>query len=106
MLCAGAARQKDPIMSITSALVLYAVVWFMTFLMVIPFRLKTQGDLGEVVPGTQAGAPEVHNLKLKAWITTGLAAVIWAVLYWVITSGVIDVRDFNWMDNLPPVGGE
>lgn len=90
-------------MSITSALVLYAVIWFLTFLMVIPFRLKTQGDLGEIVHGTQAGAPEVHNLKAKAWITTALAAVIWAVLYWIISEGIIDVRDFNWMDDLPEI---
>lgn len=91
-------------MGITSAIVLYAVLWFMTFLVVIPFRLKTQGDLGEITPGTQAGAPEVHNLKAKAWITTGIAAVLWVILFWVITQGIIDVRDFNWTDNLPPIG--
>jgi predicted secreted protein len=91
-------------MSITSAIVLYAVLWFMTFLCVIPFRLKTQGYLGEVVPGPQAGAPEVHNLKAKAWVTSGIAAVLWAILFGVITEGIIDVRDFNWMDSLPPVG--
>ena len=91
-------------MGITSAIVLYAVLWFMTCLCVIPFRLQTQGELGEEVPGTQAGAPEVHNLKLKAWITSGIAAVLWVILYWVITQGIIDVRDFNWMDSLPPVG--
>lgn len=89
-------------MSITSAIVLYAVLWFLTFLMVIPFRLKTQGDLGEIVPGTQAGAPEVHNLKLKAWITTGIAAVIWGVLFWIITQGIIEVRDFDYFGHMGP----
>lgn len=90
-------------MSITSAIVLYAVCWFMTFLVVIPVRLETQGDVGKVVPGTQAGAPENHYLKKKAWITTGVAAVIWAILCWIITQGVIEIRDFDWMDRLPPV---
>ena len=33
-------------MSVTSAFVLFAVIWFLTFLIVIPFRIKTQGDLG------------------------------------------------------------
>lgn len=91
-------------MSITSAIVLYAVCWFMTFLVVIPIRLQTQGDVGKVVSGTHAGAPEHHYLKKKAWITTGVAAVIWAVLFWIITQGIIEVRDFDWMDRLPPVG--
>ncbi|UZD89831.1 DUF1467 family protein [Cognatishimia activa] len=93
-------------MSITSAIVMYAVCWFMTFLVVIPIRLQTQGDVGEIVPGTQAGAPEHHYLKKKAWITTGVAAVIWAILFWIITQGIIEVRDFDWMDRLPPVGSE
>mgnify|MGYP001034430112 CR=1 FL=1 len=90
-------------MSITSAIVLYAVLWFMTFLIAIPIRLKTQGDMGEVVPGTHAGAPEHHNLKPKALITTVVAAVMWGVLFWIITTGQITVRDFDWMDRLPPV---
>ena len=89
-------------MSITSALVLYAVVWFMTFLIVIPIRLKTQGDVGEVVPGTHASSPEHHYLKAKAWITTGVAAVIWVILFWIITSGLITVRDFDWFNVMWP----
>ncbi|MCP9483836.1 DUF1467 family protein [Shimia sp. CNT1-13L.2] len=90
-------------MSITSALVLYAVLWFMTFLVVIPIRLETQGDLGEVTPGTQAGAPENHYLKTKAKITTLAAAVMWVILYWIITAEIITVRDFDWMNRLPPI---
>ena len=72
-------------MSITSAIVLYAVIWFMVFLVAIPIRLKTQGDLGEVIPGTHAGAPEIHQLKKKAWITTGISALLWAVSYTHLT---------------------
>ncbi|MFY0596508.1 MAG: DUF1467 family protein [Cognatishimia sp.] len=90
-------------MSITSAIVLYAVCWFMTFLVVIPIRLQTQGDVGKVVPGTQAGAPEHHYLKKKAWITTGVAAVIWGILVWIVSQGIIEVRDFDWMNRLPPI---
>jgi predicted secreted protein len=87
-------------MGITSGIVLFAVIWFMTFLVVIPIRLQTQGDVGKVVPGTHAGSPEVHNLKRKAWITTLLSVLIWAVLATVILSGVITVRDIDgWMFN-------
>jgi predicted secreted protein len=93
-------------MSVTSALVLYAVLWFMTFLIVIPIRLQTQGDVGDVVPGTHAGAPEHHYLKKKAWITTGVAAVIWLILVVIITQGIIEVRDFDWMNRLPPLSEE
>ncbi|MEX5564296.1 DUF1467 family protein [Pseudophaeobacter sp. 1A16562] len=88
-------------MGITSGLVLYAVIWFMTFLIVIPIRLETQGDKGEIVPGTHAGAPENHYLKQKAMITTIAAFVIWAIVAGIILSGVISVNDFDWFDRLP-----
>jgi predicted secreted protein len=87
-------------MGVTSAIVLYAVLWFMTFLIVIPMRLKTQGDLGKIVPGTHAGSPEVHNLKRKAWITTGVSAILWGIIAGIILSGAITVRDLDsWMFN-------
>ncbi|MDQ2095663.1 DUF1467 family protein [Rhodalgimonas zhirmunskyi] len=87
-------------MSITSGIVLYVVIWFMTFLTVIPFRLKTQGDVGEIVPGTQAGAPHEHGLQKKAVITTIIAAVLWAIIAGIIISGVISVRDIDWFNRL------
>ncbi|MBE1284236.1 MAG: DUF1467 family protein [Rhodobacteraceae bacterium] len=90
-------------MSITSGLVLFSVIWFLTFLVVIPIRLQTQGDLGKIEPGTHAGAPEHHNLKKKAWITTGITAVLWVIIAGIILSGLITVRDFDWMGRLPPV---
>jgi predicted secreted protein len=78
-----------------SGIVLYLVVWFMTFFVALPLRLKTQGENGKVEPGTHASAPQVHNLKKKALITTGVAAVIWAILAWIILTDVITVRDLN-----------
>ncbi|WP_435138188.1 DUF1467 family protein [Pseudopelagicola sp. nBUS_19] len=93
-------------MSITSAIVLYAVLWFMTFLVVIPIRLQTQGDVGEIVPGTHAGAPENHNLKFKAKITSAVAAGMWIVLFWIIVTGAITVRDFDWFNRMAPIALE
>lgn len=90
-------------MGITSGIVLYAVIWFMTFLVVLPIRIKTQGDLGDIVAGTHAGAPEHHHLKKKAWITTAVAAVLWVIIAGIILSGVISISDFDWTENLPPV---
>lgn len=89
-------------MGITSALVLFAVIWSLTFLIVLPIRVKTQGDLGDVVPGTHAGAPEVHNIGKKAKITTGISLVLWAVIATIILSEVISVRDLDWFGRMAP----
>lgn len=89
-------------MTITAAFVLYAVTWFMTFFIILPLRLKTQGDVGTVVPGTPQGAPHDENVGRKARITTLIATVIWAILCGIILSGAISVRDFDWRHVMPP----
>ena len=87
-------------MSVTSAIVLFAVIWFLTFLIVIPFRIKTQGDLGAIVKGTQAGAPEVHNLRKKAIITTGASIVLWLVIILIILSEFITIQDIDFFGKM------
>ena len=89
-------------MTITAALVLFAVIWFLTLLVVLPVRIKTQGDLGDIVPGTHSGAPEVHHMKKKLWITTGITIILWAIIAGIIITGLISVRDFDWLNQLGP----
>ena len=89
-------------MSITSAFVLFSVIWFMVFLIAIPIKLQTQGDLGEIVPGTHAGAPEVHDLKKKAWISTVVTFILWAMISSVIVSGMITMRDIDFFNRMDP----
>jgi len=89
-------------MSIISAIVLFAVIWFMVFFIAIPIRLKTQGDVGEIVPGTHAGAPADHQLKKKAWITTFVAFLLWVVISGVIVSGQLTVRDLDMFNRMGP----
>ena len=89
-------------MPITSAIVLFAIVWFMVFFIALPIRLKTQGDVGEIVPGTHVGAPAEHQLKKKAWITTLVSLVLWVFLVGVIVSGRLTVRDLDMFNRMGP----
>jgi predicted secreted protein len=85
-----------------SGLVLYLVLWFMTFLVALPIRIKTQGEAGTTVPGTHHGSPEIHHLKKKAWITTGVAFVLWVIIAAIILTGTITVRDLDWFGRMGP----
>jgi len=78
-----------------TSLVLLAVVWFMTLFIVLPLRLKTQGDVGKVVPGTPSSAPDDIQIKRKFLLTTFVALPIWAVLVALILSGTITVDSFD-----------
>ncbi len=78
-----------------SGLVLFLVIWFMTFLVILPIKIQTQGDLGDIVPGTHAGSPEHHHLKKKMWITTGVALVIWGIVAGLMLTGTVTLDDID-----------
>lgn len=89
-------------MTITAALILYAVTWFMVFFIVLPIRFTSQADRGAVVPGTPKSAPAEEVVKKKALITSAVALVIWVGLVWFLTSGLVTVRDIDFMGRLGP----
>ena len=80
-------------LSITGAIVIYAVLWFMCLFVILPIRLKTQGDLGEVAPGTPASAPEAPALKKRFAITTIVATALWGLIIAVMLTGVLSLDD-------------
>jgi predicted secreted protein len=89
-------------MTITAAIVLFAVIWFMVFFMVLPLRLTTQGDAGQIVPGTHASAPAGPVVARKARITTLIAVILWGVIAGVIVSGWVGVRDLDVFGRMGP----
>lgn len=89
-------------MTITAALILFAVTWFMVFFVVLPIRFTAQADQGDVVPGTPKSAPADHLVGKKARITTLITLVVWIGLIWFITSGILSVRDIDFMGRMGP----
>ena len=82
-------------MTITAALVLFSVTWFMVFFCVLPLRFKSQAQAGTVEPGTPRSAPAEAMIKPKAKLTTVVALAIFAVLYLLITSGRWGIADLD-----------
>ncbi len=89
-------------MTITGAIVLFSVIWFMVFFIVLPLRLVTQGDADDVVPGTPRAAPHGFVVARKARITTLVSVVLWLAIAGVITSGWISIRDLDWFGRMSP----
>ncbi len=84
-------------MAPTSAIVLFAVVWFMVMFITLPIGRRTQGDEGKITPGTQAGAPANFNLRRTMLIVTAISIVVWGIICLVILSGVISIRELGWV---------
>ena len=82
-------------MSITSALVLYAVLWFLALLMILPIGVRSQAEVGEVEPGTPAGAPDQPMIGRKMIWTTVVATALWAAIFGIIAGGVVTRADLR-----------
>ncbi|WP_394694689.1 DUF1467 family protein [Hyphobacterium sp.] len=80
-------------MDFVTGLVVYLIVWWIALFAVLPFGITGQAESGEIIDGTEAGAPVAANFKSKAWITTVTAAIIWLVLFVVLEFQLISLND-------------
>jgi len=69
---------------LVGGIVTYVVVWVVVLFMVLPFGVR-QPD--ETEQGHMPGAPENPRIGLKFAVTSGITAVIWIVLYFVVDAG-------------------
>jgi len=81
--------------TITGAIVLFAVFWFLALYMILPLFVRSQEEAGEVEPGTSAGAPDQPMMKKKLIWTTVAAIVMWIIAYAIIEADIISVADIG-----------
>ncbi len=68
-------------MSLTLSLAIYFVMWWITLFAILPFGVRSQHESGEVVEGSEPGAPSRPLLWWKVLWTTVVSAVLFAGLY-------------------------
>ncbi len=69
-------------MSIPLTLAIFFVVWWITFLAVLPFGIKSPEQAGErMVPGQASGAPATPAFARKIIWTTVIASLITAIAW-------------------------
>ena len=90
-------------MSLTFGLALYFIIWWTVLFAVLPFGVHTQGEAGEIVPGTPASAPVAPRMLRTFAITTIVAGAVFGVVYAVLAGGVVDIGAY-FPDPVPPPG--
>jgi predicted secreted protein len=76
-------------MSTTTAAAVFFLIWWVTLFAVLPWGVRSQQESGEVVPGTDPGAPLVPKLGRKLIWTTLVTCVVFGVLYVVFTDRLV-----------------
>jgi predicted secreted protein len=68
-------------MSITTALAIYFILWWLTLFAVLPWGVRSQHESGDIAPGTDPGAPALPRIAAKLMWTTIVSAIVFALLY-------------------------
>jgi predicted secreted protein len=81
-------------MSLTSGLAVYFIIWWLTLFAVLPWGVKNAHEEGlEVEHGHEAGAPVKARILVKFAVTTVIASLVFAFVYWLITAGPVALDD-------------
>jgi len=73
-------------MQIGSFIAIFFVVWWLSLVAVISLGNRSQAEAGQVVAGTEPGAPVVPRLWFKFLIATLLAVVMTLLLLWGVSN--------------------
>jgi len=87
-------------MNFGSGFAIYFIIWWLSFLVVLTFRGRTQEECGDVVPGTVASAPANPMISRHLLAATLLAAAFFAAYYYVWANDLVTLDDFPMFD--PP----
>jgi predicted secreted protein len=80
-------------MSLFLGIAIYVIVWWLSFFVMLPMGAQSHYEADEaIVPGTDRGAPKVHNIRRKALIAAGIAAIVWLGIAWAISIDLWGMR--------------
>ena len=89
-------------MSWTTAAAIYFIVWWLVLFAVLPWGVRSQAESGEVVPGSDPGAPAIPHLGAKLLWTTLTATIIFALAALVYTYRLVTLDDLATLFGLLP----
>jgi predicted secreted protein len=79
-------------MPISTALASFFLIWWVVLFAVLPWGVRSQHEGGEVVPGTDPGAPMLPKLGRKLLWTTLVSLVVFAGFYVVYVDRLVTLE--------------
>jgi predicted secreted protein len=69
-------RSGQLIFSLGTSVAIYFVIWWLTLFAVLPFRVRSQVEAGEIEAGSDPGAPHQAHLLWYALVTSAVATML------------------------------
>ena len=86
---------------ISGGIGLYFVIWWTGLFAVLPFGVRSQAEAGDVVSGSEPGAPAIPRLGLKIIWTTVVSAVLMMAVYAVFATKLLSLDDLTRFIGMP-----
>jgi predicted secreted protein len=86
-------------MNVGSAIAIYFVIWWTSLFVVLPWGIRSQQEEGDVVKGSDPGAPSRPRLLRTVIVNTIFATVIFIIYYVAWTRGLISFDDHPFLPN-------
>lgn len=80
---------------------IYFIIWWTVLFAVLPWGARSQHDSGEVVEGSEPGAPSLPRLRRKVMWTTVVATVVFGLFYASYATNLITVDRLAGLMGLP-----
>lgn len=77
-------------MSTFGTIVVFTIAWWLSFMAVLPWGVRSQLESGVVAEGTEPGAPARAHMPVKLVAATLLAAIITGFVYLTLDRGWFD----------------
>jgi predicted secreted protein len=82
-------------MSLALGLALYFLIWWIVLFAVLPLmRGETQGEAGEVVPGTPESAPSRMRIGRLVIVNSLVAAVVFVAVAWAMREFLVPIATY------------
>ena len=82
-------------MTLTTALAIYFIIWWLVLFAVLPWGIRSQHESDDMVPGTDPGAPIATRLVSKLVWTSLIAALIFIVIFFVYAFDLMTLEQFD-----------
>jgi predicted secreted protein len=79
-------------MPITTGLAIFFLIWWLVLFAVLPWGVRSQDEHGEVVPGSDPGAPALPKLRSKLLWTTLVSLVVFAAFYVIYAERLVTIE--------------
>jgi predicted secreted protein len=75
----------------TTWLAIYFIMWWTVLFAVLPWGIRSQHESGDIVPGSDPGAPSLPQLRAKVLWTTVATTVLFGAFYFSSVNNLISL---------------